>query len=205
MFFFQNKGCCVQPALPLLIPAAPSVVPAQVVCDCELNQIKALIQGKKIKTTQKTNRKRQKEKRKAAATAVKRDVRQVTAFPGLSEPVVAEQPGALRPAARTDSNDISACPTTGLQQNSISKSKIQVAELITMKHEHRVLRQSEMDRAWGQTFSLLQHFNCLVLRSTSAFHTGLPAVSEPSPPQGALPNSRIFRNRNPNADSPYEP
>lgn len=135
MFFFQNKGCCVQPPLPLLIPAAPSVVPAQVLCDCELNQIKALIQGKKNKHKKQTGEDGKKENRKAAATAVKRDVRQVTAFPGLSEPVVAEQTGALRPAARTDSNDTLACPTRGLQQNSIFKSKIQVAGLTTMKHE----------------------------------------------------------------------
>lgn len=67
VFFFQNKGCCVQPPLPLLIPAAPSVVPAQVLCDCELNQIKALIQGKKKKKQQhhqkQTGKERQKERK----------------------------------------------------------------------------------------------------------------------------------------------
>lgn len=66
VFFFQNKGCCVQPPLPLLIPAAPSVVPAQVLCDCELNQIKALIQGKKKKQQhhqKQTGKERQKERK----------------------------------------------------------------------------------------------------------------------------------------------
>lgn len=65
VFFFQNKGCCVQPPLPLLIPAAPSVVPAQVLCDCELNQIKALIQGKKKQQhhQKQTGKERQKERK----------------------------------------------------------------------------------------------------------------------------------------------
>lgn len=66
VFFFQNKGCCVQPPLPLLIPAAPSVVPAQVLRDCELNQIKALIQGKKKKQQhhqKQTGKERQKERK----------------------------------------------------------------------------------------------------------------------------------------------
>lgn len=147
VFFFQNKGCCVQPPLPLLIPAAPSVVPAQVLCDCELNQIKALIQGKKNKNNSTTKNKQEKKDRtkencKAAATAVKRDVRQVTASPGLSKPGVAEQTGGPR-CLGTCSQD-RQWRHTGLsyhrlQQNLISKSKIQVVRLTTMKHEHKVL------------------------------------------------------------------
>lgn len=121
VFFFQNKGCCVQPPLPLLIPAAPSVVPAQVLCDCELNQIKALIQGKKKKTTAppKTNRKRKTERKKTAKQLLllskemsgKSQPRQASPSLGLQSRQVGH--GALRPAARTDSEDTPACPTTG--------------------------------------------------------------------------------------------
>lgn len=147
VFFFQNKGCCVQPPLPLLIPAAPSVVPAQVLCDCELNQIKALIQGKKKKNNSTTKNKQEKKDRKkenckAAATAVKRDVRQVTASPGLSEPGVAEQTGGpwcLETCSQDRQWRHTGLSYHRLQQNLISKSKIQVVRLTTMKHEHKVL------------------------------------------------------------------